>query len=77
VIASAYRALTPKQAQIAALVAEGWTSREIAAAIGWANARTVQKQLDQIADRLPGGGTPREVIARWWHQSQLNAGERV
>jgi FixJ family two-component response regulator len=63
--------LTPTQRQIAALVAAGFTSRQIAPRIGWRSWRAVDKEIARIGVEIPGYGKPRLRIALWWERNAL------
>jgi DNA-binding NarL/FixJ family response regulator len=64
-ILAALKPLSQKERQIAILVAEGWTMRQIAEAIGWRNKQSTASALKRISAKLPGRGTHREIITRW------------
>ncbi len=55
--------LTPRQHQVAALVAEGLTNREIASRLG-IDERSAEGHVERIRDRL--GFRSRTQIAAWW-----------
>lgn len=56
---------SPRELEIAALVAEGLSSLKIAAALGWTEG-TVRVTICRMGWKLDGEGTPRHRIARWW-----------
>jgi pimeloyl-ACP methyl ester carboxylesterase/DNA-binding CsgD family transcriptional regulator len=55
--------LTPRQLQVAALVAEGMTNRQIAERLG-IEERSAEGHLERIRSRL--GVTSRAQVAAWW-----------
>jgi DNA-binding CsgD family transcriptional regulator len=55
--------LTPRQLQVAALVAEGLTNKQIAQRLG-IEERSAEGHLERIRERL--GVTSRAQIAAWW-----------
>ena len=55
--------LTPRQVQVAALVAEGLTNRQIARRLG-IEERSAEGHVERIRHRL--GVTSRAQIAAWW-----------
>ena len=55
--------LTPRQLQVAALVAEGMTSRQIAERLG-IEERSAEGHVERIRSRL--GVTSRAQVAAWW-----------
>jgi pimeloyl-ACP methyl ester carboxylesterase/DNA-binding CsgD family transcriptional regulator len=55
--------LTPRQLQVAALVAEGRTNRQIAQALG-IEERSAEGHVERIRERL--GVTSRSEVAAWW-----------
>lgn len=57
--------LSPRQKQVAAYVARGYTDRAIARAIG-ISIKTVQMHVQEAADRLPGGSRRRHKLTVWW-----------
>jgi DNA-binding NarL/FixJ family response regulator len=59
--------LTPRQVQVAHLLACGWTDKAIAKALGMGY-NTVRVHVASIAYnlKLPGGQQTRVLIARWW-----------
>lgn len=61
--ASAPSGLTPRQLEVAALVAEGRTNREIAQRLG-IEERSAEGHVERIRRRL--GVTSRAQIAAWW-----------
>ena len=50
--------LTPRQAQVAAMVARGYSAKKIAREVG-VSVYTVRDHIRAAADRLPGDGRPR------------------
>lgn len=56
--------LTPRQAEVAALVAEGLSRRGIAAKLGMCES-TVKRHMENISLRLNGPGTLRERVVRY------------
>ena len=58
--------LTRRQAEVAALVAEGLTNREIAARLGITE-RSAEGHVERIRDRL--GFRSRSQVAAWWSNS--------
>jgi DNA-binding CsgD family transcriptional regulator len=60
-------ALTPRELEVAALVAEGLTNKEIAARL-FLSERTAEGHVEHIRDKL-GFGT-RAQIATWFTQSR-------
>jgi DNA-binding NarL/FixJ family response regulator len=65
--------LAPREREIACLVGEGLTHKEIAALLpnrrarsGYVTFRTVQKTIRRIADKLPDDGrTPHYRVMPW------------
>lgn len=57
--------LTPRQSEIAALVAKGLSNKAIARETGLA-IQTVKNHIDGAATRLPGDGRPRHRILVWF-----------
>src|SRR5690348_13186066 len=59
--------LTPRLHEVAGLVAEGLTDKQIAARLG-IEYNTARIHVAAIAFRLkiPGGNNTRVLIARWW-----------
>lgn len=59
--------LTTRQQEVAQLVADGLTTKAIAAQLG-ITVTTVNLHVGAIADRLglPGSHATRTLIARWW-----------
>ncbi|HEV7188971.1 MAG TPA: alpha/beta fold hydrolase [Blastococcus sp.] len=55
--------LTPRQLQVAALVADGLTNRQIAARLG-IEERSAEGHVERIRERL--GVTSRAQVAAWW-----------
>jgi pimeloyl-ACP methyl ester carboxylesterase/DNA-binding CsgD family transcriptional regulator len=64
-------ALTPRQAQVAALVAEGLTNREIGQRLG-IEERSAEGHLERIRLRL--GVRSRAQVAAWWVASHVDRG---
>lgn len=62
--------LSPKQRQIAALVALGLTSRQIAVRIGWRSHTAVNQAISRIGTLIPGAGRARVRIAVWWTEQR-------
>lgn len=58
------RALTDRQEEVARLVAEGWSRRDIARTLGL-SASTVKRHVENIALRLEGVGPLRARIVRY------------
>lgn len=56
--------LTPRQFEVAALVAAGYTAGEIAAILH-RSPRTVERTIANAAARLPGQGSPRSRLTRF------------
>lgn len=56
---------SPRELEIARLVAEGLTSAQIAGRIGWTEG-SVRVTVCRMGTKLDGQGTPRHRIARWW-----------
>jgi DNA-binding NarL/FixJ family response regulator len=57
--------LSPRQTEVAALVAEGMSSKAIGNELGLSH-RTVQEYIYRISRRLPGKGPPRWRIMAWY-----------
>lgn len=62
------RVLTPRELEVAGLVAEGLPYKEIAVALGISEL-TVRKHVALIGERISGPGRPRDRITRWWWTS--------
>jgi len=62
------RTLTPREAEVAALVARGLTNREIAAQL-FLSVRTVEVHVDHILTKL--GYHTRTQLAAWAHEEGL------
>lgn len=58
------RPLTPRQAEIAGLVARGLTAVAIAKQTG-ISPDTVRVHITQAAERVPGAGSPRHRLLVW------------
>lgn len=63
------RPLSPKQAAVAALVAQGWTYTTIGAQLGLSR-RTVEHYVEMISDKIDGseveyGIPPYRRVHRW------------
>ncbi|MEX3100616.1 MULTISPECIES: LuxR C-terminal-related transcriptional regulator [unclassified Streptomyces] len=63
--------LSRREREVAALVAQGMTNRQVAAALGL-SPRTVDRHVENIRARL--GFTCRAQIAAWWAESPARAG---
>ena len=61
--------LTPRQTEVAALVAKGLSAPAIARQIGCA-LDTVRVHINQAAARLPGTGQPREKLMWFYNMSE-------
>jgi len=61
--------LTPRQQEVAGLVAKGFTAEQIARQIGAATP-TVRQHIQDAAERLPGEGRPRHKLSIWFFSSQ-------
>ena len=61
--AAAAGELTPRQLQVAALIAEGRTNRQIAEQLG-IEERSAEGHVERIRERL--GVTSRSEVAAWW-----------
>ncbi|WP_346779624.1 LuxR C-terminal-related transcriptional regulator [Streptomyces sp. S3(2020)] len=59
--------LTPREQDVAALVAEGMSNRQIASALG-RSARTVDRHIENILAKLAFGSRAR--LASWWTANQ-------
>jgi DNA-binding CsgD family transcriptional regulator len=57
--------LSPREIQIAKLMAEGFSYSEIAGCLNWQPA-SVRKTAHQMAGKLPGNGPPVVKVLRWW-----------
>lgn len=59
--------LTPRLLEVAALIAEGCTDKQIAGRLG-IEYNTARIHVAAVAFRLkiPGGNNTRVLIARWW-----------
>jgi FixJ family two-component response regulator len=66
--------LTARQREVAELVADGWTSKKIAARLGITE-RRVNVHISSIAFLIVGESEKDErvVIANWWHRIELNS----
>jgi DNA-binding NarL/FixJ family response regulator len=53
--------LTPRQTEIAQLVAKGYTAREMSAALG-ISIHTAQEHVAAAAERIPGDLSPRKRL---------------
>ena len=62
--------LSARELEILALVAEGWTNREIARYF-WVTENTVKFHLSRIHRKL--GVTNRTAAAMWWFRQQSSA----
>lgn len=56
--------LTPRQKEIATLVAQGLSYRRVARSTGL-TVRTVTQHVIDAAARIPGPGTPRHKVTVW------------
>lgn len=67
--------LTERQAQVAAMVARGFTDKQIAGELGMAY-NTVRIHVAALAFRLglPGGQNTRVLITRWWLRTHSDYG---
>lgn len=61
--------LTPRQVEVAGMVAKGMTAREISREIG-ATVGTVEQHIKQAAHRIPGETPARHKLALWFFQLQ-------
>lgn len=59
--------LTPRQVEVLALVAEGYTNRRIAAELGCAS-RTVEAHVTALLDKA-GCETRSQLVARVWQET--------
>jgi non-specific serine/threonine protein kinase len=57
--------LTPRQREIAALVARGYTNKQIGTTLGLSR-QTVETHVKQAAASVPGGGKPRHRLTLWF-----------
>lgn len=57
--------LTPRQKEVAQLVAKGMSAREISGKIG-ATVGTVEQHIKQAAQRIPGDTAPRHKLTLWF-----------
>jgi DNA-binding NarL/FixJ family response regulator len=57
--------LTPRQAQVASLVAKGLPTKGVAREMGL-SVETVQEYIQNAAKRLPGDGHPRAKLLIWF-----------
>lgn len=64
--------LTPREEEVARLVAENKTAKKIARELGIAES-TVRNYVRLIAAKLPGAGKPMQRIALWWHRRKARA----
>lgn len=64
--------LSPRERQVAQLVAEGFEALEIAETFGL-SVSTVETYVAKIARRLPGRTRPMRKIMRWWFLQRLAA----
>lgn len=64
--------LSPREQQIAQLMAEGLSYGEIAVRIGW-KGHNVRTAAHRMASRLPGEGSPVVRILRWWYTREVAA----
>ena len=64
------RTLTPREAEVASLVARGLTNRDIAAQL-FLSVRTVEVHVDHILTKL--GFRTRTQLAAWAHEEGLLA----
>lgn len=62
--------LSPRELEIARLMAEGLSYSEIAARIGW-TPDSVRVAAKRLGARLPGDGSPVVRILRWWFSARL------
>lgn len=60
--------LTPRQQEVAGLVAKGMTARQIADRLGIAE-QTVKIHIQDAAEQLPGETAPRHKLTLWFLQS--------
>lgn len=61
--------LTPRQMQVAELLAAGHSRKQVAATLG-VSVNTVRAHIAAIAWRLPGDGNLRVRVVRWALQRQ-------
>lgn len=59
--------LTPRQSEIARLVAHGLTYKEIAGRVG-TSPRTIEAHVHQAAHRIGGQGTPKHRCLVWFYR---------
>lgn len=64
--------LSPREREIARLMADGYSYSEIAAAFGW-KAQSVRLAAHRISERLPGKGPPMLRILVWEFQRRSGA----
>lgn len=60
--------LSPRQRQVAEMVAHGHTNKAIAKALGL-RYRTVRQIVERVGAVIPGQPSARHKIIRWWWQS--------
>ena len=63
--------LTPKQREIAQLVAQGWTHKRISRETGLA-IQTVKEHVRAAAERIPGDGPPKYKLIVFVLRSELD-----
>lgn len=59
--------LTPRERQVAELVAKGMPTKSIAVRLG-ISPRTVDEHIQQAAERIGGDTSPRHRITVWFYQ---------
>lgn len=59
--------LTPRQKEIASLVAQGMSTKEIGSAIGL-SPETVNVHIKQAAERIGGDTMPRHRLTLWFYK---------
>lgn len=64
-----YVRLTPRELEIAHLVALGCSARQIGLELRLTQ-QSIERRIRQIADKIDGDLPPRKRITRWWWQSQ-------
>lgn len=73
--------LSPRMLEVAALVAEGLSTKAIARRLKTCDprtgarkclsARTVDEYIHEIAARIPGSGPPRQRIVAWYWKREV------
>jgi len=63
--------LSPRQYEVACLVAEGKSNKAVAKALGL-SIKTVEVHISRAAQRIPGAGANRFKIIRWYYSTHTS-----